>query len=232
MSKLLHYPDYLGDALKMFFDNPTLQQRGAYYTLRIALLQNDGYLDDDDTLYFKCMCFSEEDKQMLKQMISKCLSKKNGKYYSDEVISLIDRQKSIRDKRAEAGKKGGTKSRRNKQKGKQSESESESEIEIESEPNKNLYTPEFEFFWNEYGKVGTKKTAAKAYRAAKKKTDDATLLGKLSEYKRYLGERDWLDQCHASTWLNEERWNNEYHPAEQNQTPSQIFEQLKREGKI
>lgn len=131
---LMHFPVYIGDALKKFIEYPTMQERGAWLSIVVGLVQNDGLLPDDESLYFKCLCFGDQDKQVLKQVLSKCLSKGKDGYYSEEINTLINKQKALRDKRREAGRKGGSKSPKDKQKLKQSESESESELNTESEP--------------------------------------------------------------------------------------------------
>lgn len=126
---LLHFPLYIGEALKKFIEYPTLEERGAWLSITVALVQNDGFLPDDETLFFKCLCFNEKDKQVLKQVLSKCLSKTKKGWECKDVKDLIIKQKTMRDKRRVAGAKGGSSSRKNKQEVKQSESESESELE-------------------------------------------------------------------------------------------------------
>ncbi|MEK9769241.1 MAG: hypothetical protein VW683_10010 [Betaproteobacteria bacterium] len=136
---LIHFPIYIGDALKKFIEYPTLKERGAWLSLCVALIQHDGRLNDDDSLYYKCMCFNDEDKQVLKQIISKCLSKTNGVYMCKEITALINKQKTLRDKRAEAGRKGGLKSRKDKQSLSKTKAKSKhSELETELEPNLDL----------------------------------------------------------------------------------------------
>ena len=129
---LIHFPIYIGDALKKFIEFPTLEERGAWLSITVALIQNNGALPDDETLFFKCLIFNEQNKQVLKQVLSKCLIKTDRGWESEEVNLLINKQKDLRDKRKEFGRRGGLKKPKSKQKLKQSESESESESKAES----------------------------------------------------------------------------------------------------
>jgi len=148
---LIHFPLYIGDTLKRFIEYPTLQERGAWVSIVVALVQNNGVLIDDDTIFYKCLAFNDEDKQVLKQVLSKCLSKTPNGWVDTTTTELINNQKILREKRRVAGQAGG-KSRQFKQANaqasaiaiaqanatillKQSESESESESEQESRQN-------------------------------------------------------------------------------------------------
>lgn len=69
---------------------------------------------------------------------------------------------------------------------------------------------DFDFFWKIYPKKQGKKEAYKAYTKARKKAGRDELLEALREVKT----KDWCNRelqyvPHASTWLNQERWNDE-----------------------
>lgn len=69
---------------------------------------------------------------------------------------------------------------------------------------------DFNFFWTIYPKKQGKKEALKAYVKARKKASADELLSALREVK----QKDWRSRelqyiPHASTWLNQERWNDE-----------------------
>lgn len=69
---------------------------------------------------------------------------------------------------------------------------------------------DFSFFWTIYPKKQGKKEALRAYLKARKKISADTLLSALREVK----QKDWRSRelqyiPHASTWLNQERWNDE-----------------------
>ncbi len=68
--------------------------------------------------------------------------------------------------------------------------------------------PDFDAFWQAYPRKVAKAAARKAYAKALRLTDHATILEGLEAYKR--GKPDYCDWCHASTWLNGERWEDEY----------------------
>jgi uncharacterized protein YdaU (DUF1376 family) len=162
---LIHFPLYIGDALKRFIEYPTLQQRGAWVSIIVALVQNNGILPDDETIYYKCLAFNEQDKQVLQQVLSKCLSKTEKGWVDDNTTILINNQKILREKRRIAGQVGG-KSKQIKQANaiasatvllKQSESESESESKTElvkKKEGKNFVLPLPEWLplddWNDY----------------------------------------------------------------------------------
>lgn len=124
---LIHFPIYIGDALKKFIEYPTLEERGAWISIVVAMIHNDGELPSENDLYRHALIFEEKDKQSLSKALAKL--KKAGAI--KEVMSLIHKQKDLRKIRQEAGKKGGKKSKKNKQSLSNSESESESELKSE-----------------------------------------------------------------------------------------------------
>lgn len=217
---LIHFPLYIGDTLKKFIEYPTLQERGTWLSIVIGLVNNDGILPDDETIFFKCLIFDEKDKQMLKQMLSKCLSKSKKGWHCDEVSALIIKQKSIRDKRKEAGKKGGKTSKKNKQMLKQSESESESELNTESKAEinniktkKNNQDDLFENFWKCYPinnrNKGSKKDALLKFATALKKTNYKNIIDGVKNYENYIRHTGQSNKD-ASRWLKDECWADEY----------------------
>jgi uncharacterized protein YdaU (DUF1376 family) len=188
---LIYFPLYVGDLLKKFIEYPTFEERGAWLSIVTALIQNDGILVDDETVFFKCMIFDEKNKQLLKQMLSKCLKRNKKGWYSDDVNALIFRQKEVSRKRAEAGAKGGRKSsKKNKQLLKQSSSISKSKSikkEIDKSISKEKTTSEQKTelpdwidleVWNGFLEMRKKKK--------KPATDYAKklLIGKLGDFKK------------------------------------------------
>lgn len=74
---------------------------------------------------------------------------------------------------------------------------------------------EFEEFWKAYPRKGcTKKTAKTSFIKARKKNKVTyeTIMNGLYKYISYIEENNTEDNfiAHASTWLNQERWENEY----------------------
>ena len=129
---LIHFPLYVGDAFKKFIEYPSLEERGAWISIVVAMIHNDGELPNKDDLYRHALIFNDDDKQCLSQALAKF--KKLG--LIEEVNELIYKQKQLRKKRQEAGRKGGAKSPKKQAMLKQSESESESELNTELESSK------------------------------------------------------------------------------------------------
>ena len=68
---------------------------------------------------------------------------------------------------------------------------------------------DFDFFWNDYGKVGNKNLALKSYKAAiAKKITHEQIMDGVKKYKKYLldSNTDKKYTKHASTWLNNSCW--------------------------
>lgn len=86
---------------------------------------------------------------------------------------------------------------------------SESESQSGSESGKEV-SP-FEQFWALYPRKQGKGQAVKAFNAALKKTDLATILAGVERYEKIkAGYADW---CMPATWLNGERWLDEASPS-------------------
>lgn len=142
--RLIHIPLYVKEMLASFTEFTTLAERGAYISLMVAFVQNDGELPTDDEIYFKTMCFHEEDKKVLEKVLKK--------FDKKELENVIKKQKKLREKRREAGRRGGRKSRKIKEEEskqkvkqnvskpmlKQSESESESDLDKKINNKKNI----------------------------------------------------------------------------------------------
>jgi len=208
---LIHFPVYIGDALKKFIEFPTLQERGAWLSITVALVQNNGVLPDDETIYFKCLAFSDQDKQTLKQTLSKCLSKTERGWESEEVNELIYKQKSMREQRRNAGRKGGLKSNQSKQTLKQSESESESELELDKEQLKKK-DEAFELFWKEYPRKDDKRKAELLFNKIRKGTSHEEIVSGATKYKLHCQANSTIRKYIKlpTSWLNAGSWENEY----------------------
>lgn len=73
---------------------------------------------------------------------------------------------------------------------------------------KGKVTSEFDQFWKAYPRKVGKGQASKAFKAAIKKTTLAELLAGLAIYRQ--NKPDYADWCHPATWLNGERWTDDY----------------------
>lgn len=73
------------------------------------------------------------------------------------------------------------------------------------------YSDEFETFWRHYPEKAGKKPASKAFTKARK---SISLEGMLQALERYIEvcHAKRRPYCHAATWLNQERWNDEETP--------------------
>lgn len=72
------------------------------------------------------------------------------------------------------------------------------------------YTDDFENFWNEYGKIGSKQKALKVFKKIKG-VDYETIIAGLRRYQSYArANAHWYHPQHASTWLNDRGWESEY----------------------
>ncbi len=68
----------------------------------------------------------------------------------------------------------------------------------------------FNNFWNKYNyKVGNKARAEKLWEKLSDKDRVEVFIGVL-KYDRYLSEHPGLGKAHATTFLNQRRWENEY----------------------
>jgi len=80
------------------------------------------------------------------------------------------------------------------------------ETSIETKDN---HLKEFEKFWEKYPRSENKNQAIKAFEKARKKVSLELLLKKLEQYKAHNKKND-IKYAYASTWLNQERWADEY----------------------
>jgi len=77
----------------------------------------------------------------------------------------------------------------------------------EAEQRRNI--DRFENFWNEYGKIGSKQNALKAFNRIKG-VEYETIIAGLRKYQEWARANTWYSPKHASTWLNAKGWEDEY----------------------
>lgn len=71
----------------------------------------------------------------------------------------------------------------------------------------------FEAFWNAYNnKVGKKKMAENTWNKLSK-ANKIKALQAISSYNKYLSRKPGIDKAHATTYLNQEYWENEWKSA-------------------
>ena len=123
--------------------------------------------------------------------------------------------------RSEVGTLGGKRSgeaRRAKAeaKSKQIEANVNPEPEPEPEPHKNTSSPKamaFDEFWGVWPRKEGKANAVKAYEKALKRISEPELLEKVRAYVSSPARPDVKFVPHAATWLNGERWLDDFAPA-------------------
>jgi hypothetical protein len=69
---------------------------------------------------------------------------------------------------------------------------------------------EFSIFWKSFPRKIAKANARKAFDKAIKKTTMEIMLEGITRY--VANKPDWCDYCHPASWLNGERWDDEYEP--------------------
>lgn len=84
-------------------------------------------------------------------------------------------------------------------------------LEINKNKN-NTSTDDFDEFWAAYPKKENKYPAMQAYIRARKSASADEIMQGLNRYKRYIQAENTEKQfiAHASTWLNQHRWENKY----------------------
>ena len=228
---LVHFPFYVGDYMSetMSF---TQAQRGAYTDIKAAYIVNDGILPDDERLFIMTRCFSEEERTNVSTVVERAFKRENGFIVSEKLNLLISKQKGLRQQRIDAGKKSAEKRAEKQRALQQSESEPESESEPKKEPSK-ISLDDFEYFWERYGKIGNRQQAIKSFnKAVKGGTDYATIIRGLDRYQTYCREIGQEQRFikHASTWLNNRGWEDDY--TVHRQAPEKSKSQRAREAAL
>lgn len=83
---------------------------------------------------------------------------------------------------------------------------------------------EFEQFWKAYPRRVKKAAARKSFAKAMKLTDIGAILEAIEQYKLY--KPSYQDYAHPSTWLNGERWDDEWCSEDQELPECPIFMSL------
>lgn len=76
---------------------------------------------------------------------------------------------------------------------------------------------EFPKFWAAYPRKAAKGSALRAYRAARRKVSLDTLIDALDTYQK--SKPDWQDYAYPASWLNAERWEDQWPSAAARNTP-------------
>lgn len=79
----------------------------------------------------------------------------------------------------------------------------------------------FDVFWTAYPRRVGKGAARKAFAKAIKLTDLRTMLEAIDRYVAH--KPDWQHYCHPATWLNGERWDDEWTTPERPKTRTEMM---------
>lgn len=83
--------------------------------------------------------------------------------------------------------------------------------------NENKY-PGFQRFWQAYGLKLSRATAEKAWVKGRCEEIADEIVAAIPAYNKHLAANAWKNKAHASTWLNQRRWEDEY-PEAQTRNP-------------
>lgn len=162
----------------------------------------------------------------------------NSDYYITGYEEMQETRAEIAERRriaAENGRKGGRpKGSKNNPKetqpvsnpvsnpGTQKKAETETEIDISissiadaPDQNEAASMAAFDNWYKDYPRKEAKGRARKAFNAALKKTDVQTLISGLAKYNRTVEGKERKYIALPATWLNDERWNDDYEPAKE-----------------
>lgn len=214
----MYWGDYIGDTRHL---NVTLH--GAYMMLIAHYWNTGGPINDDDNeLWRITSCDSVDQWLELRPKIIRFFRIENGLLTHKRIDCELALAARSYDAKVDAAKRTGSTNRSAPQK---SSKPMQPEPDSESEPERRLSTPEskpernrslrslvrdrnqyddgFEEFWKAYPRKIGKPRAYQAYSRAMKRTTGAKVLEGVRKY-RFSEEEKF--QPHASTWLNDDRW--------------------------
>lgn len=209
--------DFLGGTVTM-----TLAQRGLYITL-LSLQWNQGFVTQDD---FDCLVGDGTAiaEPMAKRVLAKFAKGDDGHFRNVRLEAERQKQQAFRASRSESGKAGADK-RWHSHSAAIAQPMAKNSSPSPS-PNKDIYTAEFQAFWDLYPKKVAKPQAAKAFdRVTKNNTVESVIAG----VKSHIGCDSWKKDGgqyipHPATFLNQERFNDR--PQSQVQLPKRKFFQV------
>lgn len=207
---------YAGDFLSdINVTTMTMAQRGIYITL-LAYEWIEGSLPSD-ILKLRILCGNHTDFDSDWDVVSGCFFEKDGRLYNRRLESERTNMIEYRERMSANGRKG-AKSRwqgHSKAIAEPSIIEVEEEVEVKVKRNNDnqVFKKEFENdFWSIYPRRDNKKRAQDKFISLRKKgTSVETIINGLESYKKYWKQHGTSAEYipMASTWLNQERFNDE-----------------------
>jgi len=211
------YPgDYLRDTMHL-----STEEHGAYLLILMASWTSGGVVEEQNLPNISLLGVKKWNQVAPK--ISPFFTVENGKWTHPRVQRELLKAEEAHRIQVESGKRGAEK---------RWESDRVPNRELDGVPiayqipearsqnqkkqDQNLYSADFEIFWNSYPLKQSKKTAIKSYTKARKSGVSAeTLLEAVEKANRESVK--WREGYvpMASTWLNQERWCDEFTPAPQ-----------------
>lgn len=229
--------EYLSDTMHL-----TTLEIGAYTLLLIVAWRAGGELPDSDKLLSRYTKTRSDQWKKIKPVLEPFFIVENGVWKHPELLKKLE---AVRRKKKSCAQSANAKWLKNKETGNAIASNSQSDrnanYNYNTKKKKNTkkdldkYNSLFDEFWQTYpNKVGSKIEAMKGYIRAreKHKTSHEEIMKGLKLAKEQLWadtERKFIP--YASTWLNQERWNDEVDLPEENPWTEEQIE-IQRAGGI
>lgn len=171
--------------------------------------------------------------RVVEPIIAEFFRTEKGRVFSPRLVAEYNRITETSRKRSDAGKKGGrpakqlktNKTGESQAKAKQKHPEPYPEPDIERPPI--VPQGDFDEWWSAYPRKVGKGAARKAYAKAKAKADTQTILSNTHRFAALMDGKEERFIPHPSTWLNQERWDDEL-PAPR-ETEADRMQRLARE---
>lgn len=203
---------YLADTTHL-----TTEEHGAYLLLLAAMWRRNGFVPDDDKDNARILGLTVSKWRKTKRRLSDFLIFEDGHISQKNLQKIWEKTQEKINKNRENGSLGGRpKSNKNNSIPKANGSIYDNRNETIPEPEPYIdtnvsiiYSGGFDDFWQAYPRKIGKDAASKAYTKAVRKTDHETIMAGLRAQLPKMHETEKQFIPHASTWLNQGRWQDE-----------------------
>jgi len=209
----LYVADYLADTTHL-----STLEHGAYCLLLMSMWRAGGSLPNDPAKLAKFARMTSAQWARVEATVMQFFTVGNGEVIQSRLAREIDKHANVVRQRRESGSKGG-KAKALKDNvptvasanGLPCQPEPELELKVREKESLSPRAKDFEAFWSAYPKKKAKPDARKAFDAAIKKTDIATMLAAIVRQRQ---SADWLKQSgqfipYPASWLRQEGWADE-----------------------